>query len=98
MNDIVRLQAEIDDIDDKIIALLTDRFVHSREIGRIKLRNNQLLFDPERVSSQRQTFVDKCEATGIDAGMAERLIRVIVDQVIVERSALKQADGTAAQV
>ena len=86
MEEISKLQAEIDDIDRKLIDLLRERFIRSREIGTIKRRENQPSFDPARASSVRQRFVEKCVEAGLDAGMADRLISLLVEQVILERA------------
>jgi len=86
MDEISKLQAEIDDIDRKLIDLLRERFIRSREIGTIKRRENLPSFDPARAGSVRQRFVEKCVEVGLDAGMADRLISLLVEQVIVERA------------
>jgi chorismate mutase len=86
MEEISKLQAEIDDIDRKLIDLLRERFVRSREIGTIKRRENQPSFDPARARSVRQRFVEKCVEVSLDAGMADRLISLLVEQVILERA------------
>jgi len=87
MDDISTLQVEIDDIDTQLIRLLKDRFLRSRRIGVIKRRNNQPSVDPARAQRQRQRFVEQSIEANLDARMADRLISVLIEQVIAERAA-----------
>lgn len=93
-DDILLLQRAIDDVDDQIIELLRQRFVHSREIGAIKARAGRPLVDPDRVQTQRAGFVRRCCAVALDPEMAEQLILVITNEVIAERlgKAARQPD------
>jgi chorismate mutase len=90
MEEIRNLQMVIDEIDSKIVDLLGERFIHSRHIGRIKKRENLLLWDPDRVTNQRQQFIGKCVHANIDPDMANRLISLLIEQVITERHQLEQ--------
>ena len=78
-------QRAIDALDDEIIALLARRFVHSRQIGEIKLSLGQPPYDPKRMHDQHARFVAACGGQGLDEGMARQLIAMIAAQVLVER-------------
>ena len=56
----------------------------------IKKRERLPLWDPDRVTSQREQFIAKCVYANIDPGMAHRLISLLIDQVIAERNQLDQ--------
>jgi chorismate mutase len=86
MEQVKILQDQIDDIDEKIVGLLGERFLRSRQIGTIKRRENQPPVDPVRRASQKQRFIAKCAEANLDLGFAERLISTIADQVIAERA------------
>lgn len=79
------LMKEIDELDEKLVHLLTQRFRRSREIGAIKLKNGGPQFDPKRISNQRSRFLQLAVQAGLGATMAETLITTITDQVIAER-------------
>ena len=86
MEEIRNLQTEIDEIDSKVVDLLRERFIRSRHIGMIKKREKLPLWDPDRVTRQRQQFIAKCVHANIDPGMADRLISLLIEQVIAERN------------
>ena len=90
MEEVRNLQIEIDEIDSKVVSLLRERFLRSRHIGVIKKREKLPLWDPERLTSQRQQFIAKCVHANIDPGMADRLISLLIEQVIAERNQLEQ--------
>lgn len=80
---------EIDEIDSKIVDLLRERFIHSRHIGMIKKQEKLPLWDPGRLTNQRQQFIAKCVHANIDPGMADQLISLLIEQVITERKQLE---------
>jgi chorismate mutase len=53
----------------------------------IKRRNNLPPVDPARAQGQRQRFVEQSIEANLDAGMADRLISLLIEQVIAERAA-----------
>ena len=92
MEEIKNLQMDIDEIDSKVVDLLRERFIRSRQIGMIKKREKLPPWDPDRVTSQREQFVAKCVHANIDPGMAHRLISLLIEQVIAERKQLEQIE------
>jgi chorismate mutase len=85
LNEIMRLQEEIDRIDDSLIELLKRRFCRSRKIGAIKRQTAQPPLDPLRIQGQREQFAVRSQAAGLDAELSRNLYSVIIDQVILER-------------
>lgn len=85
MDQIERLQVEIDDIDTRLVELLKERFQRSREIGTIKRRENQPPFNPARGESQKHRFITNCGEADLDEGMADRLNSLLQEQVLAER-------------
>jgi chorismate mutase len=88
MDAIERLQAQIDDIDARLVALLRERFQRTREVGAIRRRENLPLFSLGRAESQKRQFVTSCVNANLDEGMATRLIGVLQEQVMAERAQL----------
>jgi chorismate mutase len=85
--ELAQLMAEVDRLDEQLVALLSRRFDCSRAIGALKRRSGAAPFDPARVQAQQQSFVRLCGEAGLDRGMAQAVIGAIVDRVIVERGA-----------
>ena len=81
-----QLMARVDELDERIVELLAERFGCSREIGALKHASAQPKFDPARVCVQRDRFVRLCVEAGIDGRLAGTLIQAIVLQVLAERS------------
>ena len=88
MDSIQHLQAQIDDIDARLVALLRERFQRTRAVGAIRRRENLPLLSPERAESQKRQFVTSCNAADLNEGMAVRLIDVLQEQVLAERAQL----------
>ncbi|MDO8771148.1 MAG: chorismate mutase [Burkholderiaceae bacterium] len=85
--DMLVLMAEIDSLDKKLVELLSRRFYCSREIGAIKRQKVQAPYDPARVRNQQLNFVRQCVEADLDERMADKLIDIILQQVIAERLA-----------
>ena len=84
-NTIFDLMPRIDALDEGLVDLLVQRFVMSREIGRLKAGSGYAPFDPVRVQSQIGRFADRCAEAGLDRWMGQQVISVVIGQVIVER-------------
>jgi len=82
---ILLLQAEIDQIDTRIVDLLGARFKRSREIGRLKKEEKLPPIDPDRPVKIRAGFLERSVEAEIDEGMAAQIISLIIDQTIAER-------------
>jgi chorismate mutase len=87
VTNILELQAIIDKIDQDIIASLQERFRHSRKIGEMKKIQGKPPFDPNRIATQSEKFVELSQSTGLDEKMSRKIISAIIEQVLAERSA-----------
>ena len=83
---LLALMREIDALDDALVSLLRRRFEASRMIGDLKKARGYPKTDPNRIASQRLSFIGKCTQATLNEDMASKLIDVIVQQVIAERS------------
>ena len=66
---IEHLREEIDDIDNRLIELLSERMNRVAEIGKIKKVNDMQIYHPEREISLIQNLLAKSAASGIDENM-----------------------------
>lgn len=66
---IEHLREEIDDIDNRLIELLSERMNRVAEIGKIKKVNDMQIYHPEREISLIQNLLAKSAANGIDENM-----------------------------
>ncbi len=48
MRDIIELRKRIDEIDEKLVSIFTERMDIAEEVARYKTENNKPVFDPER--------------------------------------------------
>ena len=83
----------VDQIDDRIIALLGDRFRYSRQIGKLKAHAGFHPLDPQRIRTQKARFVQECFKSGLSERMAQDIINTILQQVITERVGPHQSGG-----
>jgi chorismate mutase len=87
VNTILELQGLIDGIDQGIIASLEERFRYSQKIGEIKKSEGKPPFDPERIATQSEQFVELGRSAGLNEDMSRKIISAIVEQVLTERLA-----------
>jgi chorismate mutase len=77
--DIDRWRAQIDEIDAQLVRLLNERATCAVEIGRIKRKNDEQLYDPKR--EQRVLERVTSMSTGpLTAGAVRRLFERIIDE------------------
>ena len=75
---------QLDTIDDQLIDLLAGRFKITRQIGQFKAQNDLPVQDKSREANQMEQIAAKAMAVDLDPAFAQRVLRVIIDQVITE--------------
>ena len=78
MTDLTALRREIDELDQKILALLARRFQCSKEVAELKKQAHRPVFDGER---ERELFA-KIEAAAKQLGLSVRAARAVFEEVV----------------
>lgn len=83
-DDITSARSHVDEIDGKIIELLSERFRTTRKIGEYKAELGIEARDAERERTQRETLAKKAKALGVNPELATRLQELIIDEAVKE--------------
>ncbi len=75
---IEELRKDIDRIDDTIMELLATRNAVSREIGRLKKKENKSIMDEEREKEIIRRLKKKAKEHDVDDGFVEELYKIII--------------------
>jgi chorismate mutase len=76
------LRARIDELDAALIQLMADRFAVTRQVGQHKRAVDLPPADPAREREQIDRLRALAEAADLDPTFSERLLRLIIDEVI----------------
>lgn len=84
MSKLEELRSEIDQLDEKLIEVLAERFNVSRRVGELKRSNVLPPRDEEREQRQLRRVRDLAQAHGVPPELAGAVLRLIVDTVVVQ--------------
>jgi chorismate mutase len=93
MTKLDELRKNIDEIDQKIIALLAQRFKYTEEVGMYKAKNNLNTQDTMRESQQFQKIIQFSEQMGLNPEYSSEIYRRIIDIVISRHKELLTMEG-----
>ena len=87
-DELARLRAEIDAIDERFVALLAERFRITRRVGRIKA---ELGLPPQ--DATREAEIDAkvrrlAKENELDEGLVSDVLRAVIDRVVAEHREL----------
>ncbi|EON13821.1 MULTISPECIES: chorismate mutase [Pandoraea] len=94
------LRDAIDVLDDRIIALLAERFVHVREVAKVKARLRAPVLADARFQQIKARLRAAATSHGIDAGMVEAIYQAIhvgacqLEQEVVAAQRVDISGGT----
>lgn len=86
MSDLEELRRRIDAIDDRILALLSERFTVVRDVAAYKGPRKIPAIIPERIDEVRE----RCAAQGADLGIDPDFLRVLYSLIIDEACQLEE--------
>lgn len=89
------LRTEIDGIDEKIVALLQQRFEITRKVGEHKAENSMPAIDPSREEEQFRRAELLADEYGLDRDMLKKILRIIIDKVVEDHEEV--AKGNSAE-
>lgn len=94
--ELARLREEIDRLDRRLIALLTDRARVVQRVTEHKRRSRLPVVDRHREDAMLERIADLATQEGLDPRVAQRVLRTIVDAfTLLQVEELGVADGTA---
>lgn len=82
--DIVALRKELDEIDEKLVILLAQRFAVTHDVGIYKKSRALPAIDEAREKLQFDRISKLAEAHGLDEEFAKNMLRLIIDRVVVD--------------
>ncbi|MEA2778468.1 MAG: 4-amino-4-deoxychorismate mutase [Rhodospirillaceae bacterium] len=86
MSDLEELRRRIDAIDDRIVALLSERFAVVRDVAAYKAPRNIPAMIPERIDEVRE----RCAAQGAELGIDPDFLRVLYSLIIDEACQMEE--------
>ena len=77
------LRKSIDNLDNALIYLLSERFRVTDKVGEYKKEYGLPAIDPAREAAQMERIGKLAVASGLDPEVAKKLLRLIIDEVVV---------------
>ena len=81
----------IDDLDDRLIRLLAERFEITKAVGAYKAEAGLPPADPSREAEQIARLRAIASEAGMDPAFSEKVFRLIVDEVILHHERIAEA-------
>ena len=85
------IRKQIDDIDDRLLLLLAERFQLTHTVGVIKAKQNLNSFDSSREAEKITRLRERCDSLEIDPNLVEELFTRIMQEVVKNHDRLRQA-------
>lgn len=90
MAELGRLRSSIDNLDATLVHLLAERFKCTQRVGELKATNDMPPADPAREEYQIKRLRSLAEESGLDPKFAEKILGVIISEVIRNHESLRQ--------
>ncbi len=88
--ELARLRASIDNMDDVVIRVLAERFKITQQVGELKARKGLPASDPKREVEQIARLRRIADDAGLDPEFAEQLLGFIVREVVRNHEVIAQ--------
>ena len=88
MDELEELRAQIDEIDERLIRLLADRFGVTRQVGQLKAARDLPPIDSSREAQIEAKARRLADDNGLDADLVSTVLRAVIDRVVAEHRAL----------
>ena len=90
IDELKKVRKKIDDIDDKIIKLIADRFKEIQKVTKLKDNHDQII-DHERITHILKTVQTKAKKNKIDQDVVIRIWQIFIQEAIkLEYSKIKK--------
>jgi chorismate mutase len=78
----------LDELDERLVALLAERFKITDQIGLYKSEHNLAPSDPSRECRQTERIRKLAKQYGLDVKIAEKVLRTIINEAVERHRAL----------
>ena len=85
-----KLRIEVDNANKEIIKAISKRFLATREIGKLKAKENLSSVDKNRENIVIQNIRLLAKENNLDEDMMEKIFRIIMIEVVKEHNKLKE--------
>jgi len=89
------LRADIDRLDEEVIAILSRRFIATQKVGVIKAIKGLEAVDPVREAEQAKRYALLATAHGLSVEVVQKIFRVVIDDVVLNHQAIRDRAGNA---
>ena len=89
LSELARLRSSIDNLDAALVHLLAERFKCTQRVGELKATAQMPPADPGREEFQIKRLRALAESSGLDPLFAEKILGLIIEQVIRNHVALR---------
>lgn len=86
------LRRQIDHLDAELVALLSNRFRLTKEVGQYKHQNNIPPVDRKREGAQYKRIRQMASELGLDPGIAENVLKTIIQESVKNHEKLQNTD------
>jgi chorismate mutase len=83
------LRVQIDEIDDRLVALLAERFVVTRQVGELKAERGLPAQDATREAQIEAKVRRLAEENHLDPAMVSEVLRAVIDRVVAEHREMR---------
>jgi len=93
--ELAEARRSIDDLDAVLVQVLAKRFAITRRVGQLKAELALPAADPVREAQQRRRVRQLAEEAGLDPEFAERVLTLIVTEVVRHHEQARQEESLA---
>ena len=90
--ELLAVREKIDEIDERLLDLLAERFALTHEVGVLKAEQNLTSFDATREAEKLARLADLSEQRNLNPDLVEELFQRIMQQVVKNHDALKSSE------
>lgn len=90
-DELVQLRASIDNLDAALVYLLAERFKCTERVGQLKAASGMPAADPTREEYQIERLRGLASSSGLNPRFAEKVLGLIIDEVIRNHESLRSA-------